>query len=66
MEYISIHIQFIKNDARETDKPPDPNKAVATPDTYRTTFGSMRKNWKSPKSTFTSGKEFQKPNKINQ
>lgn len=34
------------------DKPPDPNKAVATPDTKRTTFGSIRRNWKSPKSTF--------------
>lgn len=32
--------------------PPDPNKAVATPETYRTTFGTMRINWKSPKSTF--------------
>lgn len=37
-------------------KPPDPSKAVATPDTYRTAFGSMRINWKSPKSTFRIGK----------
>lgn len=35
-----------------TYKPPDPSKAVATPDTYCTTCGSMRMNWKSPKSTF--------------
>lgn len=34
------------------NKPPDPNKAVATPDTNRTTFGSMCTNRKSPKSTF--------------
>lgn len=34
-----------------TSIPPDPNKAVATPDTYRTTLGSIRINWKSPKST---------------
>ena len=34
------------------NRPPDPNKAVATPDTNRTTFGSMRRKEKSPKSTF--------------
>lgn len=33
-------------------KPPEPNEAVATPDTYRTTLGSIRRNWKSPKLTF--------------
>lgn len=33
-------------------KPPDPNKAVATPDTYLTTLGSILRNLKSPKSTF--------------
>ena len=32
-------------------RPPDPSKVVATPDTYCTAFGSMRINWKSPKST---------------
>lgn len=41
-----------KKTSRYEDEPPDPNKAVATPDTYRTTFGSIRMNWKSPKSTF--------------
>lgn len=35
----------------ETHKPPDPNIAVATPDTYLTTLGSIRRNLKSPKST---------------
>lgn len=45
-------------------KPPDPNKAVATPDTYRTTFGSMRINWKSPKSTFAQVEQFEKITKM--
>ena len=34
-------------------KPPEAKEAVATPDTYRITFGLMYTNWKSPKSTLT-------------
>lgn len=46
--------QYILNENknRRVCKPPEPNRAVATPDTKRTTLGSMRRNWKSPKSTF--------------
>lgn len=50
--------KLVKNTRKEEQtqilmlRPPDPNIAVATPDTYLTIFGSMRKNLKSPKSTF--------------
>lgn len=38
----------------ESYTPPDPNRAVATPDTYRTYFGLIWMKRKSPKSTLDS------------
>lgn len=42
----TVHIKRMK-------QPQDPRKAVATPETNLTTFGSIRIKLKSPKSTFT-------------